>query len=288
MKLFFDTLIAAIVLVLFGLLISQVSMILGVIFILMSIFTLIAEYRDRVLELEIYNDKSEPKSDEFKETPVDDKTPSYEEKTPLPEEIKWHLFGKKFYKKIKIKSDDFGINKLYHFTHKNNLDAITANGLYSWEYLEKNNTVSNFGGDDLSRKLDVRYNLENYVRLSFIPNHPMMYRKIKERGLSKNDFVILEIDISAAYLRENKYSDKNATDNSANIGDDFKSFDKINLKVIKDYIDGDTFYTNLDRSEQQFIQSEIMIKKHLPKEYILDVHTVYKIDNRFYEPLELL
>ena len=86
------------------------------------------------------------------------------------------------------------VEKLYHFTDRENLESIKKNGgLYSWDFCEKNNlSISKPGGDELSRSLDKRYGLENYVRLSFSRNHPMMHVAKSQNRI--NNPIILEID----------------------------------------------------------------------------------------------
>ena len=68
------------------------------------------------------------------------------------------------------------ISALYHFTDMSNIDSIKQNGgLFSWQYMENNNiSISKPGGDGFSRQLDKRKGLQDYVRLSFTKNHPMM------------------------------------------------------------------------------------------------------------------
>ena len=60
-----------------------------------------------------------------------------------------------------------GISKLYHFTDRDNLESIIKNGgLYSWADCEqKGITISKPGGGMLSRQLDSRDGLQNYLRV---------------------------------------------------------------------------------------------------------------------------
>lgn len=70
------------------------------------------------------------------------------------------------------------VDCFYHFTSVKNLDSIKAQGgLYSWDKADKKKiNISKPGGDSLSRQLDLRYGLQDYVRLSFCTNHPMAFR----------------------------------------------------------------------------------------------------------------
>ena len=108
-----------------------------------------------------------------------------------------------------------GITRLYHFTDRANIQSIIDNGgLYSWKACDnKGISVKRPGGSATSRSLDQYRGLENYVRLSFTRNHPMMYVAQNDGRISNP--VILEIDLSVVNLATTKFSDRNATKNSA-------------------------------------------------------------------------
>lgn len=112
-----------------------------------------------------------------------------------------------------------GINKLYHFTDRSNLYSILTNGgLFSWEKCNKMGIlISRSGGDELSRNLDSKSRLSNYVRVSFCEKHPMKYKALSEHRIS--DPIIIEISPEICYLKDTKFSDKNATDKNAKVGE---------------------------------------------------------------------
>lgn len=163
---------------------------------------------------------------------------------------------------------DNGIGFLYHFTDRRNLSSIKrSGGLLSWSYCEKNNIiVPRPGGGDISRQLDKRRNLQDYVRLSFTTQHPMMYAARSDGRIS--DPVILQIDVKAACINGTLYSDKNATmtREMVNIGESVEDLKKIHFKTVKAYN-----HFDLDEDERSFFQAEVMIKTFLPKEYILNL-----------------
>jgi hypothetical protein len=66
-----------------------------------------------------------------------------------------------------------GITKLYHFTDERNVQSIMECGLLSWCALDEQKMAVVCGGDELSRELDEKKNLQDYVRLSFAQKHPM-------------------------------------------------------------------------------------------------------------------
>lgn len=111
-----------------------------------------------------------------------------------------------------------GITKLFHFTDRENLDAIIRNGgLYSWADCEdKHITIAKPSGDMDSRGLDARAGLEHHVRLSFTRQHPMMYVALREERISNP--VILEIDPQVVGWEGTKFADRNAIKTGARIG----------------------------------------------------------------------
>jgi hypothetical protein len=159
----------------------------------------------------------------------------------------------------------YGISKLYHFTDKNNLTSIIENkGLFSWFYcLEKGIDIINPGGNELSRELDYRKNLHNYVRVSFTRNHPMMFA---EHNRFKEN-VILEIDPKVIYLRDTKFSDKNAAKKDAFIGEDLDDFKNIKFDLFRH-----PNHFNLSENDKPFYQGEILINECVALEYILNMN----------------
>ena len=162
------------------------------------------------------------------------------------------------------------IKKLYHFTDRDNLEVIIKNGgLYSWKDCEeKGITIPKPGGGgpgSLSWSLDARSGLQNYVRVSFTQQHPMMFIAMNEGRISNP--VILEINPDVLYEESTKYSDRNATRNGALIGDDVDAFKRIHFQTVK----AKTHF-DLDTEEQPFYQAEILVKNFIPLEKILNIN----------------
>lgn len=159
-----------------------------------------------------------------------------------------------------------GPKKLYHFTDWDNLASIILNGgLYSWaDCTRKNIHISKPGGDKTSHSLDVRDNLQNYVRVSFVTSHPMMYAAMNEERISNP--VILEIDLEVAYWNGTLYADRNATKTGASVGGTLDDLKRIHFQSVKA-----RKHFDLDEDEQQFYQAEVLVKNFIPLQYIKNI-----------------
>ena len=164
--------------------------------------------------------------------------------------------------------DQQGIKKLYHFTDRENLESIIKNGgLYSWMDCERKGIkIAKPGGGSMSRQLDSGRNLEDYVRVSFTTQHPMMYVAMREGRISNP--VILEIDPEIIYWKGTCYSNMNATIHRIrpNIGDSLPDFKQIHFKSVKVHK-----HFDLPEEEQPFFQAEVLVKNFIPLEYIKNI-----------------
>lgn len=161
---------------------------------------------------------------------------------------------------LKIK----GVRYFYHFTDENNLQSIKKyGGLYSWHYLKRNDIkIPNSGGDNLSKQLDMKYGLQDYVRLSFCNDHPMAYR-LQQSGAR---LVLLKIRIDVAGFRDTKFSDINATDAGHHHGGEYDDLRRVDI--------GATQLSYVSKTDPEFKphQAECMVKTFLPIEYIENIN----------------
>lgn len=162
--------------------------------------------------------------------------------------------------------DKYGIQRLYHFTDRDNLESIIKHGgLYSWKDCEdKGIIIAKPGGSDQSRSLDKRDGLQNYVRVSFTPKHPMMFVAMSDGRISNP--VVLEIDPAVVCWKETRYSDRNAAKTGAEVGGDLADFERIHFSTIKASVVFD-----LDEEEQPYYQAEVLVKNFIPLEYISNI-----------------
>lgn len=166
------------------------------------------------------------------------------------------------------------IKRLYHFTDRSNLKSIIENGgIYSWKSCEsKNINIPRAGGSNLSRNLDCRVGIQDYVHLSFTPQHPMLYDTIED-GRILNP-VLLIIDTDVIHLSKTIFSDRNATRNDAQIGSDLYCFKNIHFETIKN-----KKYFEIDDEEQPFYQAEVMVSEFIPLKYILNINSLENEEN---------
>jgi hypothetical protein len=156
-----------------------------------------------------------------------------------------------------------GVKYLYHFTDMRNLQSIIRHGgLLSWHYCEKHGiNIPNPGGDELSRSLDRRYGLEDYVRLSFCDSHPMAYKLIKE-GCS---VVVLKILADVALLKNTMYSDMNATYKHHSHGGGLEDLKRIDFDATKEH------YVSKEDEIFRRHQAEVLVKTFVPIKYIVNL-----------------
>lgn len=157
----------------------------------------------------------------------------------------------------------YQIQCLYHFTDAANIPSIIQHGgLYSWwSCLQKGIAIPKPGANDLSRKLDHRKNLHDYVRLSFNDNHPMLAQARHEGRIERP--VVLKISSEVIYWKATLFSDLNATANGAQIGDNIDDLKKVKFEIVSQ-----PYY---DEHTKPFYQAEVLAKTHIPIKYILNI-----------------
>lgn len=170
------------------------------------------------------------------------------------------------YDEFKKLIEQHHITTLYHFTDRENLESIIKNGgLYSWADCEqKGISISKPGGSLDSRNLDKRDNLQNFVRVSFVREHPMMYVAMSDGRISNP--VVLEIDPEVIYWQDSLYADRNATKNGALVGSSIDDFSQLHFNSFKA-----KKHFDLDADEQKFYQAEVLVKNHIPLQFIKNI-----------------
>lgn len=162
----------------------------------------------------------------------------------------------------------YSITKLYHFTDRANLPSIRANGgLYSWYYCQQNNiTIPKPGGSPTSWILDQRKGLQNFVRVSFVRDHPMLYIAQNDGRITSP--VILEISVELIYKRATRYATQNAAKNGITADTTFEKFNSIKFPLLR------RRYFDLTAEEKPFYQAEILVLEKIPLECITNINSV--------------
>lgn len=208
-----------------------------------------------------------------------DKTRIYHLTPQLPKKIEYPFrietkFNFLVNPKLKENFQDFRklieekkIESLYHFTDESNIESIIENeGLYSWRACEhKKIKINKQGGNQLSQDLDIYHGLEDYVRLSFVQNHPMMFIAKSQGRITKP--IVLKINPTVILWEETRFSDMNATKNGHIQGNLIEHFRNIKFEVIEvnDYFD-------LSSELRPYYQAEILVKSFISIEYIKNIN----------------
>lgn len=150
-----------------------------------------------------------------------------------------------------------GINKLYHFTDRENVESIIrTGGLYSWDYLERSDLkIPRPGGSEFSRSRDLRDGLQDYVRLSFVRNNPMMYAAKADGRIF--DAVILEVDLDVVRFPDVMFSDRNATAKNCVVGAGVEMLKNIRFALIRRG-------RWSSEEEKGFLQAEVLVRGAVP------------------------
>ena len=154
-----------------------------------------------------------------------------------------------------------GVTALYHFTDQSNLASVSRHGgLYSWKHCEDAGiTVARPGGNHLSRSLDRRSGLEDYVRLSFARDTPMLYVARKDGRVQTP--ILLEVDPEVMYWEGTLFSDGNATASSAKVVGGASGLANVRFDVLKKR----RWETE---AEKHYKQAEVLVPRHLPASLI--------------------
>lgn len=157
-----------------------------------------------------------------------------------------------------------GITTLYHFTDRANIPSIKSyGGLFSWHYCDTNNIlIPKTGGDSLSRGLDKRHRLHDYVRLSFCSDHPMQYR-LSQSGYN---LIVLEVSIDVVFFENTRFSDINAADNEHQQGTTIDDLKRVRFSATK------KSYLRKNDPDFKHHQAEVMVQTCIPIKYITNIN----------------
>ena len=162
----------------------------------------------------------------------------------------------------------YGIDYLYHMTHKDNLDNILQNGLKSHNYarskgLLQNDIADNIVNDRRGRKKPIyQRSLHDYVPLYFNPKNPMLY----VRQDIQNDIIIFAIDRAIFFQKNTLFTDGNAAADTTQFYNNIQDLNKLNWQCIynqwwNDFSDG-----------KRLRCSEVLVYPDIPIQKILKIY----------------
>ncbi len=156
---------------------------------------------------------------------------------------------------------DQNVFHFFHFTAAKNWAKIQQlGGLYSWADMEEmNESIPVPGGEELSRNLDKKDNLQNYVRLSFCDDHPMAFVVGQRTG---EKMMLLGISTEVAKYQTTLFSNINAADSNAQRGNGLADLQKVDFNAVKQ--------TYVKKTDPIFKlhQAEVLVKNFIPIKYI--------------------
>lgn len=156
------------------------------------------------------------------------------------------------------------IERLYHFSSRNNLSSIKENGICSVSELAKLGLSVNYSSSSFSRQIDSNKDLSDYVHLSYERKHPMLFVALAEGRIY--DYVIFEIQPIVIFQEGTKFSNMNAAKKNAIISDDINFF----LKIPFDRFHNREYYS-LNDEDKNWYQSEILVRQKIVAEQIINI-----------------
>ncbi|WP_345231387.1 DarT ssDNA thymidine ADP-ribosyltransferase family protein [Olivibacter ginsenosidimutans] len=132
--------------------------------------------------------------------------------------------------------NDFGIEYLYHMTHKSNLENILQYGLLSHNMAHSRGlTKADISDERVNRRRD---RVHNFVPFYFNPKNPMLYK----RKSMQSEIIILCVDRNLLQT-DLKFTDGNAASSSTKFYSNIKDLEKLDWSIINsdywsDFIDG--------------------------------------------------
>ena len=191
-----------------------------------------------------------------------------DERQARAEELKPLLTRKQNWQEFQHVLQQNNVMTLYHFTDRANIASIIRyGGLYSWYYCSKNDIIIPYpGGDGVSRREDMLYDLQDYVRLSFCNDHPMKY-VARNQGRIQNP-VILTISLDVCYFQETRFADMNATRRGHRQGKNLENLQSVHFNTVRQ-----RSHFDLEEAEKPYFQAEVLVKTWIPLEYITNINS---------------
>lgn len=165
-----------------------------------------------------------------------------------------------------------GIKCFYHFTDIENIPSIIRHGgLFSWAYCKRERIpIPKPGGSPKSWELDERRGKEDFVRLAYTKEHPMLYIAMNDGRIIRPS--LLEINIEIAYFNQTEFADSNAAAfrYTPKIGRTIQHLKNTRFDILQK--GARVKHYNLPEDEKPYNQAEVLVKTWIPLKYILNIN----------------
>ena len=160
----------------------------------------------------------------------------------------------------------YHVRCLWHFTDKSNLDSIVNfSGIISLRQItERKIAIPVFGGNQWSHDADRHKGLDNYVHLTFLDDHPMLYMARQEQRIREP--IWLSIDLSVLLTPCVRYSADISNKSDVEIIDEDAAKNVIDFDVLFTYMDWRN--PEIQQRRQMSLKSEILIPDIIPLDKI--------------------
>lgn len=161
----------------------------------------------------------------------------------------------------------YGVNGLWHFTDKSNLNLIELHGgLLSWRESQRRGVVvPSPGGNDWSHDADRLNGVSDYVHLAFLADHPMQFIATQDGRIKEP--IWLKIDLSVLLEQGVRYSCD--VSNKAGVP-------MLSPEEAKEQIDFEVLFTRTDWKDPEIqarrraaLKSEVLVPKLIPLDKII-------------------
>jgi hypothetical protein len=183
--------------------------------------------------------------------------------------------------------DSYKIDKLFHFTCVDNLELIAkCGGIWSKEKLQKAWLLRKVitGGNEISKKNDIRCKNWDKVSLSFCYGHPMAYnileRKYPGRPPQSAHICYLVIDQEVALWDGVLFAPTNATKSGTQPRGGLEGLNSVKFELIRKYLRGERVDKQKWEDMKEAIQAECLVPDEIPLECIKSIVFISKASRK--------
>lgn len=161
----------------------------------------------------------------------------------------------------------YGIDGIWHFTDETNLSLIIREkGLLSYaELVRRCIEIPTPGGNQLSHNLDRHNHVDDYVHLSFLDDHPMLYRAKQENRITEP--VWLKVEPTILLEEGVMFCSEVSNKTGATLIDGRTAANTIDFEVL--FTRTDWSDPNIQARRQAALKSEILVPIRIPFERIM-------------------